>query len=168
MSIKIHQSVEATVKPIIYDMTRIDIAQMTNPVIGCHNEPESVKEIKKSCVHITYDGPEYRLRVEKTPDGKLVCRACGREINTKFDDSAVKTLMDAIAVVNQILLFGMLNGLKAEPIKTLISLKRTLPAAAQLMRELNEYVKRDDQNKEAELNIGAEYFNGSFRSITGI
>lgn len=166
--IKIHPSVEAAIKPIVYDMTRIDIAQMTNPVIGAHNESEMVKELKKSCVHITYDGSEYRLRVEKTPDGKLVCRACGREINIKFDDSAVKTLMDAIAVVNQILLFGMLNGLKAEPVLSLISLKKTLPAAAQLMRDMNEYVKRDDQNRESEMNIGSEYFNGSFKSITGM
>lgn len=167
--LKIHPAVDALIKPIISEMTRIDIAQQTNPIIGSHNEPEYVKEMKKSCVHITFDGNDYRLRTEKTADGKLVCRVCGREIATKFDNSGVETLTNAIKVINQLLLFGMLNGLKAEPIATLISLKKTLPAAAQLLKELNEYVKHDEASADAERNIGLEYNTpGTFRSITNI
>lgn len=169
MAMKIHPSVDALIKPIIYEMTRIDIAQQTNPLLGTQNEPEAIKEKKKECVHITYDGNEYKLRTEKLPEGKLICRACGHEINTKFDKDAVDKLVNAIPVVNQLLLFGMLNGLRAEPISTLISLKKTLPAAAQLMSQLNAYVKMDESNADSEKNIGLEYNTpNSFRNITGM
>lgn len=168
MSMKIHPSVDALIKPIVYEMTKIDIAQQTNPIIGSHNEPDYIKEAKKSCVHITFDGNDYRLRTEKRGD-KLYCTVCGREINTKFDKSAVDTIMESIKVVNQLLLFGMLNGLKAEPIATLISLKRTLPSVAQILSELNEYVKIDEQSADSEKNIGIEYNTpGTFRSITNM
>lgn len=171
MSMKIHPSVDAIIKPIIAEMTKIDLAQQTNPIIGAHNEPEYIKEAKKSCVHITFDGTDYRPRIEKTADGKLLCRVCGREINTKFDKTAVDTLVEANKVINQLLFFGMINGLKAEPIANLISLKRTIPAAAQLLSELNEYVKRDESSTDSERNIGLEYNSGNpalnFRGITG-
>lgn len=169
MALKIHPSVDAVIKPIVYDMTKIDITQQNNPALGAHNEPDYVKEAKKSCVHITFDGNDYRLRTQRNADGKLVCNVCGREINTTFDKTAVDTLMEATKVVNQILLFGMLNGLRAEPIQTLISLKKTLPAAAQLLSELNEYVKRDESNSDSVNNIGIEYNTpDAFRTITGM
>lgn len=164
--IKIDPSVDALIKPIIYDMTKISIAQKTNS-FNNQNEPDAVKEKKKECVHIIYDGGEYRLDTDKTTDDKLVCKTCGREIGTKFDEESINKIMDAIPVINQILLFGMLNGLRAEPIATLISLKKTLPAAAKLMKELNIYVKNDESNADSEKNIGLEYNTpGSFRSIT--
>lgn len=164
-SLKIHPQVDAVIKPIVYEMTRINIAQKTNPIIGSHNEPEYVKETKKKCVHIVFENGEYKLATEKNADGKLVCTACGRVINTKFDDNAVKTLTDAIEVINQLLLFGMLNGLRAEPIEALISLKSMLPAASKLLKELNEYVKRDNASANDASNIGAEY---NYRSITSM
>lgn len=169
MALKIHPSVDALIKPIIYDMTKIDIAQRTNPIIGSHNEPLGVKQRKKSCVHITFDNNEYRLRAHKNADGKLVCDVCGRVINTKFDQSAVDTLYAANEVFNQLVFFGMLNGLKAEPLATLISIKEAIPDAAQLLTEMNEYVKRDNSASESERNIGTEYNTpGNFRSITSM
>lgn len=168
MALKIHPSVDALVKPIIATMTKIDIAQQSNPIVGSNNEPDYIKEAKKSCVHITFDGSDYKLRVAKTNDDRLVCQVCGREIATKFDKHAVDTLMEATKIINQIAFFGMLNGLKAEPLATLISLKKTLPAAAQLLSELNEYVKRDESNSDAVSNIGVEYNSPNFRNITNI
>lgn len=166
-NLKIHPSVDAVIKPIVYEMTRIDLAQKTNPIIGTHNEPDFVKETKKQCVHIIFENGEFRLATQKNADGKLVCRACGRTIGTKFDQSAVDTLTAAIEVVNQLLLFGMLNGLRAEPIQTLISLKSTLPAAAQLLKELNDYVKRENAAADDASNIGTEYaIPNNYRSIT--
>lgn len=168
-NLKIHPTVDAVIKPIVYDMTRIDITQRTNPVIGTNNEPEFVREMKKQCVHIIFENGEFRLATSKNDEGKLVCRACGRVINTKFDKTAVEKIMDCIEVINQILFFGMLNGLRAEPIQTLISIKKTLPAAAQLLNELNEFVKRDDSAAESASNIGAEYaIHNSMRPITGM
>ena len=168
-NLKIHPDVDAVIKPIVYDMTRIDIAQRTNPIIGSNNEPDYVKEVKKQCVHIIYEDGEFRLATAKNSDGKLVCRACGRVIGTKFDKSSVDKITDCIEVLNQVLLFGMLNGLRAEPIKTIISVKKTLPSIAQLCKELNEYVTRENTAADSLNNNGTEYAFGTntFRPITG-
>ena len=166
---KIHPSVDAVIKPIVYEMTRIDVAQKTNPVLGSNNEPDYIKEAKKKCVHIVFENGEYRLAAEKNNEGKLVCRVCGRAINMAFDDTAVKKISDCIDVINQLLFFGMLNGLRAEPIQTLISLKQVLPGASQLLKELNEYVKRENASADASNNIGSEYaVPNQFRSITSM
>lgn len=167
INLKIHPHVDAVIKPIVYDMTRIEVAQRTNPIIGTHNEADYIKELKKQCVHIIYEDGEYRLATYKNADGKLVCRACGRTINTKFDQSAVNKIDDCIEVLNQVLLFGMLNGLRAEPIQTLISIKKTLPAVSKLAKELNEYVKREDSSADSVSNLGIEYASpGTFNPIT--
>jgi hypothetical protein len=166
---KIHPSVDAVIKPIVYEMTRIDIAQKTNPIIGSNNEPDFVKEAKKKCVHIIFEGGEYRLATQKNADGKLYCRACGRPIGVKFDQSAIDKITDCIEVINQLLLFGLLNGLRAEPIQTLISIKSTLPAASQLLSNLNEFVKRDNAAANDAANIGTEYaIPNQYRSITSL
>ena len=167
-NLRIHPAVDVVIKDIVSDMTRINISQQTNPMISSKNEPEIVKETKKKCVHIIYDDGEFRLAVNKNVDGDLVCTACGRKINTAFDDTAVKKITDCLEVVNQVLLFGMLNGLKAEPVSTLISLKQTLPSVAQLAKDLNEFVKKENNSHETIANIGTEYnFGGAFRPITG-
>ena len=165
-NLKIHPEVDAVIKPIVYDMTKIHIAQQTNPIIGVHNEPDSIKEMKKKCVHIIFKNGEYSLSTKKNAEGKLVCEACNRVINTKFDNTAVQKITDCIEVVNQTLLFGMLNGLRAQAIMTLISIKSALPAVAQLQKELNEYVKRENSSADSASNIGAEYVIPNYRSIT--
>ena len=165
-NLNIHPEVEAVIKPIIYNMGRIYYAQQTNPILGPHNEPEEVKKWKRMCVHIIFEHDGYVLKTKKTQDGKLVCAACGRTINTKFDANAVQKIVDAIEVINQTVLFGMLNNLNARPLATLIDLKEKLPGAAQLQKELNEYVKRDNSSAENAANIGAEYAIPNYRSIT--
>jgi hypothetical protein len=167
-NLRIHPSVDAIIKPIIYDMTKIDISQKTNPIIGKNNEPDYIKEMKKRCVHIIFDNGEYRPCVKKNENGELVCSACGRKINIKFDGTAVDTIMECIAVMNQLVFFGLLNGLRAEPLETLISIKTQLPAAAQLLKELNLYVKNENQNNDDSSNIGLEYATPSatLRPIT--
>jgi hypothetical protein len=153
---KISPDVIQVIKPIIDDMSKIDLEQRMNANLGPHNEPFAVKEIKKSCVHVIWTGRDFQIAVKRVDD-KLICTACGREICQKFDKSSVDAIMNAIPVVNQVLFFGMLHGMKAEPIQTLISLKRTLPAVAQLASELNDYVSKSDKASEALDNIGAEY-----------
>lgn len=154
---KISPDVIQVIRPIITDMSNIALEQRMNTNIGPHNEPPIVKEIKKACVHIVWDGKDFQLAVKKTEDGKLVCKACGREICQTFDKSSVEKITDAIPVINQVLFFGMLSGLKAEPIQTLISVKKALPAIAQLASELNAYVKNADQTADAIGNLGSEY-----------
>ena len=155
--LKMNPAVDAIIHPIINEMTKIDTAQKSNPILGSHNEPDYVKEIKKKCVHIIYVNGEYRLATEKNADGDIVCRACGRKINTKFDETAVQTLTKSVEIVNQILLFGMLNGLRAEPINALIGLKLLLPGATQLLKELNDFVKQENKSSDGVGNIGSEY-----------
>ena len=165
--LEINPSVDAIVKPIIYEMTKIDITQKTNPIIGKQNEPEYIKEIKKRCVHVIYDNGEYRPSVQKNEQGELYCRVCGRKINTKFDEASVKKITDCVEVINQLVFFGLLNGLRAEPLESLISIKGQLPAAAKLLSELNNFVKNVNQNNDAANNIGAEYaLPSQLRSIT--
>ena len=164
--LKIKPAVDAVIKPIINEMTHIDVAQKTNPIIGTQNEPDYVKEAKKRCVHIVFENGQYQLATAKNSEGKLVCRACGRVIGTKFDDTAIQKIMDCIEVINQIQFFGMLNNLKAEPLNTLIDLKRMLPAAAQLLKELNEFVKRDNAAADDASNLGSEYVIPGFNNIT--
>lgn len=165
---KINPQVTQYIKPIVDEMSAILIAQRSNPMIGINNEPPVIKEKKKECVHLIVENGEYQLATRKTSDGKLVCSVCGRVINTTFDEAAIHKITDSIEVVNQLLLFGMINGLNVGPIQNLISLKKSLPAAAQLMRELNDFVARDTAATNDEKNIGIEYGNpSSLRNITG-
>lgn len=166
-SLRIHPSVDAIVKPIIYEMTKIDIAQKTNPIVTKSNEPDYIREQKKACVHIIFDNGEYRPAVQRNEQNELYCRVCGRKIGTKFDESAVNKITDCIEVINQLVFFGLLNGLRAEPVDALISIKRQLPAAAKLLSELNTYVKNENKNNEDANNIGLEYaLPNNLRSIT--
>lgn len=165
MAIQIHPDVDNLIRPIIEKMTEIDIAQKSNPIINTRTEPEYIKEMKKKCVHVTYNGNEYEVRATKTADGRLVCEACGREIATNFDKKGIDTLMEATKIINQIVLFGLLNHLSAEPLATMISLKTVLPAAAQLYSELCEFVKRDEAKKDSVANLGDEYVS-NYRNIT--
>ena len=72
-------------------------------------------------------------------------------------------LLDARKVVEQILWFGMINRLKPDVVATLIDMKKTLPAIAQIAAELNDYVKREETNNDTVDNLGSEY---RFRGFT--
>jgi len=167
-TLRIHPEVESLIKPIISDMTRINYTQKTNPLVGPHNEPEAFKEIKKTCVHIINENGEYRLATHKNSEGKLVCEACGRIIGSKFDRTSIDKIMDCIEVINQILLFGILNGLKAAPCASLIELKKNLPAAAQLLEELNKFVSQDNTASESIDSVAREYVINNINPITSM
>ena len=153
---QVSPDVMQNIKGIIDDMTRVHLAQKYNPTLGPHNEPLEIKEAKKACVHIIFDEGDYRLTVKKLDNGNLKCTTCGREIDVKFNKESVETLMKTINILNGLVLFGLLNGLKAGPLNTLISMKVAMPAVAQLQSELNTYVSKTDQNADAVANIGAE------------
>ena len=165
---KIHPDVNNLIQPIVYDMTKIKLMQsqqMRRVAGGKNNEPEEIKIRKRSCVHIVFDGSDFQIAAKTNDEGKLVCECCGREIGTKFDDDAVKKINDALPVINQLLLFGMLNGLQRKPLENLIVLKNLLPDAAQIMSQLCEYVKNENERVSTKDNIGYEYqsdlFSGS-------
>lgn len=159
---KINPNVQRMIEPIIRRMTSIYIEERQYPVIGTQNRDAHKKE-KQECVHIIFNGATPESKVEKAGENTLKCAACGREIYAKFDGSNVQMLLDARKVVEQILWFGMINRLKPDVVATLIDMKKTLPAIAQIAAELNDYVKREETNNDTVDNLGSEY---RFRGFT--
>ena len=170
--LKLSASVLEVLKPIIYDMTRVNYLQQSS-VLGQNNEPDWVKNAKRSCCHVILDSTGTpTLSVSRRDDGNLYCDACNRRIGTHFDASAVTKLQDALQVVNQALLFGILYGLDAPSTASLVSVKSVLPDVIQLMSELNERVA-NKQNVDSTLDaLGKEYdsrytkpYNDAFSTI---
>lgn len=166
---KLNPSVDAIVRPIIHDMTQIKVAQATNPLISKNNEPENVKQYKKKCVHMIFDGKEYQIDVSRNTKGDLICNACGHKINTTFGKEEIENLNKSIEILDQMVLFGLVKGLRAEPLQLLIQLKSSLPSAVTLMNELSTFINEEDKANSTMINIGSEYANpGNFGRITSL
>lgn len=158
---RINPDVQRLIQPIMQRMTAIYIAEKNTPVIGNYGNNDQYKREKQECVHFIFNGNTPECKLEKTADGKLKCAVCGREIATKFDQSAVQTLLDARKVVEQIMFFGMINNMKADCVAGCIDMKKILPELAQIIAQLNEYVKREESNIDNVSNIGEPYrFSG--------
>lgn len=165
---KLNQSVDAIVRPIIHDMTQIKVAQATNPLVSRGNEPEYVKQYKRKCVHIVFDGKEYKTDVRRNNKGELYCEACGHKINTTFGKEELDALNKALEIVDQMVLFGLVKGLRAEPLQLLIQLKTALPSATNLMSELSTFVNEEEKISSNMINIGSEYADSGFGRTTTI
>lgn len=166
---KLNPSVDAIVRPIIHDMTQIKIAQATNPLISKNNEPENIKQYKKKCVHVVFDGKEYVIDTDRNAKGELVCETCGRKINTTFGKEEIEILNKSITILDQMVLFGLVKGLRAEPLQLLIQLKSSMPSAITLMNELSTFINEEDKANSTMINIGSEYANpGNFGRITSL
>jgi hypothetical protein len=162
---KISPNVQRLITPIMSRMTSIYLAEQQNPIIGAQNRGDQYKREKQECVHFIFNGNTPECKLIKTDDGRLKCSACGREIYAKFDGSNVNALLEARKVVEQIMWFGMINRLNPDVVAACIDMKKMLPDLAQIAAELNEYVKREENNIDTVQNIGAEYrFNG-FTSV---
>lgn len=171
--LKLSPSVLEVLKPIIYDMTRIDYLQRSY-IVRPKNEADWIRNAKRSCCHIILDSTGVaKLAVSKHPDdGCLYCDACKRKINTKFDKASVDKINDALEVVNQALLFGLIYGMDGQTAASLVSVKSVLPDVAQLMTEINERVQ-NKQNIDSTVDaLGKEYdskytsfYNNAFTSI---
>lgn len=159
---RINPDVQRLITPIMERMTAIHMAERNVPAIGnTNNDP--YKREKQECVHFIFNGNQPECTLVKTQDGKLKCKVCDREIGTHFDNTAVQTLLEARKVVEQIMFFGMINNMKADCVAGCIDLKKILPELAQIIAQLNEYVKREEQNIDASNNIGEQY---RFQGIT--
>ena len=154
---KINPNVQRLITPIMQRMTSIYITEKYTPVIGNQNRGDQYKREKQECVHLIFDGQEPVSKLEKTADGKLKCRACGREVCAKFDGTNVNALLEARKVVEQVMYFGMINNLNPEIISVCIDMKKLLPQLAPVAAELNDYVKREETNVDTIQNIGNEY-----------
>lgn len=156
--LRLSPAVMQVIKPILYDMSRIAVAQENNPAINPENEPAHIKKMKRSCVHIIYDAMGIpRPSLARRADGELICTTCGRVINTTFDEAACQKIMDAVEVVNQALFFGIISGLPDRAVNSLVSVKATLPDVAQIIKELGIATSRSNANAETLANLGTEY-----------
>lgn len=170
MAIKVHPSVRIYLDQIVDNMTRIYNRQKTYPLYNTQNEPEIEKQIKRTCVHLIKDDRgDYKMPIRRSEDGDFICEACGRKINIKFDQDAVKKIMDAIEVIDGLTLFATTHGLLLEPIKTLISVKAALPGIATIEAQWNEFAKRDTaMNGTNVSNLTGDYHTPErFTNITG-
>ena len=165
---KVSPEVDRLIKPIIMDMTQIDIAQQQNPIITTQNEPQDIKRRKRRCVHITFNGNDFVIRAKTLDDGRLICPVCGQEIGQDFGEEAVEDYFRCLKRVNQLLFFGMLKGMMAGPIQGCIALKELLPDAAKLHKELNQFVSKEDKSNNSLENIGSEYaISNMHKNLTG-
>ena len=183
--LNLQPNVIALFKPIVDAMTQIQQQQKLYPQVGPHNEPEAVKAMKRRCVHMVWidkripdpnninynyqnTSETMTIAAKRKKNGELVCQACGRTLNTTYDETAVNTIMAAIQVIDGLVLMGAANNLDAEALRALISVKELLPGVAMLQAELNDYIRRDTQNAQAETNIVEIYETPErFGSITG-
>lgn len=156
MQEKINPLTRQLIDPIIQNMTAIYVTEQSTPELGATNTDQYKRE-KQECVHYIYENNQLRCMLYKTNDGKVKCKACGREVATQFDKTALDKLLDARAVVEQTMYFGMINNLNPDLVAGCIAVKKALPEIAQLQASLNEYVKREESNHDTVSNIGDPY-----------
>ena len=157
---KVTPEINNLIQPIVFNMTRIHLfEEQQKDSYGQvqTQEPPEWREEKKRCVHIFYNGQGYDIAANYNSEGKLVCECCGREINTKFDNDSYEKLVDTIPILNQLVLFGLIHGLKKPLLQNIILVKSMMPDIAQLMKNMNEFIKNENSKMSAQDNVGAEY-----------
>ena len=153
---RIDPSVQRLISPIMNRMTAIHIEESQLPVIG-QSQVEKYRNEKLECVHLIFNGKEPLCMLEQTPEGELKCKVCHRKVYPKFDGSNVEAVLKARQVVEQVMWFGMINNMKPDFVQGCIDMKKMLPVIAQIAGELNEYVRREDSDKDTVANMGLEY-----------
>lgn len=171
--LRLSQSVLSVIKPIIYDMTRIDFLQRSQ-IIHDKNEPDWVRTAKRSCCHVILDSTGTpTLALTKTDDGKLICDACKRPISIKFDEeNTINVLTAALDVINRNMVLGLIYGVDANAVATLTSVKSVFPDIIQLTREINERMQNKQTAEKISGSLASEYnskftgvYNNAFTSI---
>ena len=162
---RISPRVVEALRPIISDMTRVMAFQQAHAGDTNSKVPDWVSAAKRCCCHVVFDGRQQaKLAIAKRSDGKLWCTACGREISTDFSKESSEKLLAALAEVNKVLLFGMINGLDDRAAQSIVSVKAVMPDIIQMNAELNQ--KLDNNQKAAKVTgaIGDEY-RGEFAAM---
>lgn len=154
---RINPDVKALISPIMERATWIYMTEQQNKVNIGNNRGEQYTEDKLRCVHLIWNNGYPQPMTYRTSDGKLKCKVCGREIGTEFNEGAVKSLLEARKVVEQLMFFGMTNNMRADRVDLCIKMKEILPMIATMVAELNEYVTRENNNVDTINNVGVEY-----------
>lgn len=166
--LNLSKDVLETIKPILLDMTKINYVQNTYRNIRSESVPAWVTAAKRSCVHVVLDSRgAAQLALDHRSDGKLYCTACGRVINQTFDDTAVNKLMDALEVLNQVTIFGLIHNMDSQVLNALVATKSVFPDIAQVTKELNTTVNNNNKNDQSLNAFGNEYdFEETSNSFT--
>lgn len=158
MQYKISPQVIEALKPIIHDMTKVHAFQQAHAGDLSCKTPDWVAGAKRCCCHVIFDSRNVpKLAIAKRADGKLWCTACNRIINTTFDKSVVQKILDCIEVVNQALVFGLINNLDAKTAQSIVSVKAVLPDIAQMLTELNQKLENNHKASSVTGALGSEY-----------
>ena len=160
---EINPDVINLIKPIVETMTRnYMVEQQMKGQVG-PNQPEMHKAEKLRCVHLIWKGLEPEPAMYITTDDKgerhMKCYLCQREIGMNFDDTAIKKLLDARTVIEQVMFYGMINHMQADKVEMLIQMKSIIPYIAQMAQNLNKFVAKDDSYQDSIGNVGREYRN---------
>ena len=86
----------------------------------------------------------------------------------RLGKDAEKIVDDFEKVVNQIVMFGILQGLRLDPIKTLISVKHVLPDISALALSLGQFMTSGTNSVESLGDIGSEFVDTTGNSITSL
>lgn len=164
MKTKLHPQVIELLKPIIMNTTKLyEKMKYANnyPVFGQikNSESDEEKRIKRECVHMVFepDGSIKYIPEDCDKPGYQKCPVCHKLVPLKFEEKNEETLLDSIDVLNQLVFFGAMLGLRADALKVIIGVKSVMPDLVQLNHELNDYVKLDSSNADSMENLAAEY-----------
>lgn len=154
---RINVDVKRLITPIMSRMTAVMIEESQRPELGQVNGQDKYRLQKLECVHIVFNGNNPDCKLYQTPEGELKCSVCGRKIYAKFDGSNVDILLNARQCIEQVMWFGMINNMKPDLLNGCIEMKKSLPALIQVASELNDFVRRKQNDSDTVSNIGAEY-----------
>lgn len=162
---KIDPKVIEFIKPIILNTTRLYVKmkdQDSRPFTRYRNsETDAEKQAKKECLHMIFNQEgkiEYILDTCESKPGYGVCAVCHKLVPYNFDENNENTMLDSIDVLNQLAFFAIILGLDINALKTIISMKATMPDVVQLVHEMNTYVRLTNSNNDAMNNgIGSLY-----------
>lgn len=151
-------------------------ADQQKPAYGPVNESREYKIKKARCVHrIASEDPQYRgvislkRRIRPMEDGTLRCELCGAKIRHKFDDSMVKSIEDAVEVIDTLIAFGpdlyLCNIDPKHPeerglIDRMIDTKEFFDVhLKKIVKSFIEIAKQDKASHENERNLAKEYLD---------
>lgn len=162
MALEFGEKLRNIVRDNAQTMTMIAQARkFMRPDISDYAEDKKTMMAKRRCCHMIIDNNDIKLAVVPVGDSgdKLVCSACGAEIDARFDKNTVDVLNNALKVIDKILLFGIIHNMKPEIVQTLIDIKAVWPDIAQCDKELNIHMTHQSHDSESLANVGAEYAN---------
>ena len=101
-------------------------------------------------------------------DNKLICDSCGAVIKGDFNECNEAVFDEFLAILNQMVVYGITKGMRHTVLSAIISMKINVPATKTLYKQLTNYVNHS-ATCESYDQIGSEYVAyDKISTITGI